>query len=78
MSTEAAATSAATDEHGAPAGHDGDDLSHGAERPEWTHAQTQLTVKIAVAFVVGAIMAGIVGPIVLTIVIGLLQGYHRF
>ncbi len=78
MSTEAAATSTATGEQDAPAGHDGHDLSHGAERPKWTHAQTKLTVKIAVAFVVGAIMAGIIGPIVLTIIIGLLQGYHRF
>jgi len=43
----------------------------------WSPSQVKLSVKIAVGFVIGTIMAGVVGPIALTIVIGLLQGYHR-
>jgi hypothetical protein len=49
----------------------------GASDYDWTPEQRKLTLKIAVGFAVGTVMAGVVGPIVLTIVIGLLQGYHR-
>lgn len=37
--------------------------------------QAILAMKIAVGFVVGAIMMGIVGPIILAIVIGLATGH---
>ena len=49
-----------------------------AEHPamtKWSHDQRRLAGMIAGGFVVGVIMAGVIGPIVLTIVIGLLQGY---
>ena len=38
-------------------------------------AQMVLAMKIAVGFIGGAIMAGVVGPIVLAIVIGLATGH---
>ena len=53
------------------------DASTTAELHTWSKSQKQLAAKIGVGFVVGVVMAGIVGPIVLTVVIGLLQGYHR-
>lgn len=40
-----------------------------------SRAQLVLAVKMAVGFVVGAIMVGIVGPIVLAIVVGLATGH---
>jgi len=69
MSAEATATATL-------GGHDGHLESEGPQ--QWTADQRQLAGKIAVGFVVGTIMAGVIGPIVLTVVIGLLQGYHRF
>lgn len=40
-----------------------------------SRAQWVLATKIAVGFIGGAIMAGIVGPIILAIVIGLATGH---
>ncbi|HXX91326.1 MAG TPA: hypothetical protein VEI83_13995 [Acidimicrobiales bacterium] len=48
-----------------------------AERHRWTPEQRSLTVKIAGAFVIGLITVGVIGPIVLTVIIGLAQGYSR-
>jgi len=55
--------------------------THGHEEhpapQQWSKQQRQLAGKIAGAFVIGFLMAGVVGPIVLTVIIGLLQGYTR-
>jgi len=71
MSTQVAVTATA---HAAA---DSDGI-HGSPRPKWTPAQVRLTTKIAIGFIIGTLVVGVVGPIVLSIVIGLLQGYHRF
>jgi hypothetical protein len=70
MSADATATVEAEQAHDGHEAHDG--------HPPWTPEQHALAGKIAVGFVVGAIMAGVIGPIALSVVIGLLQGYHRF
>ena len=69
----AAATAEAEAAHGHGHGH-GD---HVAQQP-WSSDQKKLAGKITVGFTVGFFMVGVVGPIALTVVIGLLQGYHRF
>jgi len=63
----AAATAEAAHGHG----------DHVVQQP-WSSDQKKLAGKITVGFAVGFFMAGVVGPIALAVVIGLLQGYHRF
>lgn len=43
--------------------------------PPSDREQRVLAMKIAVGFVMGAIMVGVVGPIVLAIVVGLATGH---
>jgi hypothetical protein len=58
------------------------EVTHGHQgrqgQEPWSSDQKKLAGKIAVGFVAGFFVAGVIGPIVLTVVIGLLQGYHRF
>ena len=68
-------SAAATAEAEAAHGHGHGD--HVAQQP-WSSDQKKLAGKITVGFAVGFFMAGVVGPIALAVVIGLLQGYHRF
>jgi hypothetical protein len=48
------------------------------DRRRWTASQRRTAVAISLGFVVGTFVLGVVGPIALTVVIGLLQGHHRF
>jgi len=54
--------------------------THGHEEhpapKRWSKEQRQLAWKIAGTLFVGFLFAGVIGPIVLTVIIGLLQGYH--
>ena len=53
----------------------GSEGADSGQSPPPEREQLILASKIAVGFVVGAIMAGIVGPIVLAVIIGLATGH---